>query len=97
MFALREWDSETIEKGLADRTPALDRLAAQEVLDPEQLGGDAMHVSLAELDAEEERPAPDAEERERAELAAHATELFEPEEDDDEPIFGGDVRGRRRR
>jgi hypothetical protein len=90
VFALREWDPETIEKGLADRTPALDRLAAQEVLDPEQLGSDAMHVSLAELDAEEERPAPDAEERERAELAAHATELFEPEEDDDEPIFGAE-------
>jgi hypothetical protein len=88
VFALREWDPETIEKGLADRTPALDRLAAQELLDPDQLGSDAVHVSLAELDAEEERPTQDAEERERAELAAHATELFEPEEDDDEPIFG---------
>lgn len=90
VFALREWDAETIEKGLADRTPALDRLAAQELLDPDQLGSDAVHVSLAELEAEEERPAPDDEERERAELAAHATDLFEPEEDDDEPIFGAE-------
>src|SRR5664279_785010 len=29
VFALREWDPATIEKGLADRTPALERLAAQ--------------------------------------------------------------------
>src|ERR1700754_4985905 len=27
VFALREWDKETIEKGLQDRTPALERLA----------------------------------------------------------------------
>src|SRR4030095_6336599 len=27
VFALREWDRETIEKGLQDRTPALERLA----------------------------------------------------------------------
>ncbi len=29
VFALREWDPAMIEKGLADRTPALERLAAQ--------------------------------------------------------------------
>ena len=29
VFALREWDQDTIEQGLADRTPALQRLAEQ--------------------------------------------------------------------
>jgi hypothetical protein len=90
VFALREWDQDTIDKGLADRTPALDRLSSQDVQDA---GADAVHVSLAELEPEEERGSPDAQERERAERAAHATELFEPEEDDDEPIFGDDDEG----
>src|SRR5262247_2101749 len=30
VFALREWDQDTIQRGLADRTPALERLAAHE-------------------------------------------------------------------
>src|SRR5262249_59084522 len=30
VFGLREWDQETIAKGLADRTPPLDRSADQE-------------------------------------------------------------------
>ena len=31
VFALREWDDATIEKGLKDRTPALERLSGQEL------------------------------------------------------------------
>jgi len=98
VFALREWDPAMIEKGLADRTPALERLAAQgysgepEVDTAEEAPADASsspHASHVTFDDEEGTSAPDEGERSRAELAAHATELFASEDDDDEPIFGG--------
>ncbi|HEY8944416.1 MAG TPA: winged helix-turn-helix domain-containing protein, partial [Polyangiaceae bacterium] len=88
VFALREWDQETIEKGLKDRTPALERLSLQDIdFDREERSG-AAHVELGQFGEEGEPVPPDAGERERAELAAHAGELFESEEDDDRPIFG---------
>jgi hypothetical protein len=92
VFALREWDDATIEKGLKDRTPALERLSGQELeIEPEAEASGATHVALEEF-AEDGAPVPpNEEERERAELAAHATELFETEEDDDRPIFGPDA------
>jgi hypothetical protein len=92
VFALREWNQKMIEQGLADRTPALEILAAN--------GGDAELLEVARAEAgsnggsglvdieDEEALAPDDEEVERLELAASATGIFEPEEDDDEPIFG---------
>ncbi|HYP97821.1 MAG TPA: HTH domain-containing protein [Polyangiaceae bacterium] len=98
VFALREWDPAMIEKGLADRTPALERLAAQgysgepEVDTAEDAPADAAsspHAAHVTFDDEEGTAAPDEGERSRAEFAAHATELFASEEDDDEPIFGG--------
>jgi len=98
VFALREWDPAMIEKGLADRTPALERLAAQgysgepEVDTAEEAPSEASsspHASHVTFDDEEGSAAPDEGERSRAELAAHATELFASEDDDDEPIFGG--------
>ena len=98
VFALREWEPAMIEKGLADRTPALERLAAQgysgepEVDTAEEAPADASsspHASHVTFDDEEGTSAPDEGERSRAELAAHATELFASEDDDDEPIFGG--------
>lgn len=98
VFALREWDPAMIEKGLADRTPALERLAAQgysgepEVETAEDAPADAAsspHAAHVTFDDEEGVIAPDEGERSRAEFAAHATELFASEEDDDEPIFGG--------
>ncbi len=46
----------------------------------------AAHVPVSNDD--EEAPRPDAEEQARAEIAASATQIFEAEEDDDEPIFG---------
>jgi hypothetical protein len=108
VFALREWDQQTISKGLADRTPALKRLEESEPDEPEGAEDD-LEVDEAEAEADEEpvearRAATanetypleeeeladlDADEKERAELAATATELFEAEEDDDEPILGG--------
>src|SRR5687768_5128400 len=111
VFALREWDSATIEKGLADRTPALERLAAQEPADAEELEAQDALEPEAGAEGEAETPLLDPAERERAEMAAHATEFFESEEDDDEPIFGrepeaaaassedraGEAGGRRRR
>jgi len=92
VFALRDWDTATIEKGLLDRTPALERLAAQLPSEPEDGAAETSSPSLEEPAAEQaEAEAPsvlDPAERERAALAAHATEFFETEEDDDEPIFG---------
>ena len=89
VFALREWDQDTIEKGLKDRTPALEKLSGQEFEFPaESEGSGAAHVSLDDFAEEGEPQPPDAGERERAELAAHATDLFESEDDDDRPIFG---------
>ncbi len=92
VFALRDWDTATIEKGLLDRTPALERLAAQLPSEPEEGAAETSSPSLEEPAVEQaENEAPsvlDPAERERAALAAHATEFFESEEDDDEPIFG---------
>jgi HB1/ASXL restriction endonuclease-like protein with HTH domain/restriction endonuclease len=99
VFALREWDPAMIEKGLADRTPALERLAAQgytgepdvdTVEEPASEASSSPHASHVTFDEEEGGTGtPDEGERSRAELAAHATELFASEDDDDEPIFGG--------
>jgi len=100
VFALREWDPAMIEKGLADRTPALERLAAQgysgepEVDTAEEAPSEASsspHASHVTFDDEEGTSTPDEGERSRAELAAHATELFASEDDDDVPIFGAEA------
>ncbi|MES1175477.1 MAG: winged helix-turn-helix domain-containing protein, partial [Myxococcales bacterium] len=100
VFALREWDPAMIEKGLADRTPALERLAAQgytgepEVDTADEAPSEASsspHASHVTFDDEEGTSTPDEGERSRAELAAHATELFASEDDDDVPIFGAEA------
>jgi hypothetical protein len=92
VFALRDWDPATIEKGLADRTPALERLAAQHPEEPDEAPSDRSSPALERPAAEGEAPEAvnvlDPAERERAALAAHAGDFFETEEDDDEPIFG---------
>ena len=90
VFALRDWEQSDIDKGLADRTPALEYLAAREANG--EVGSEPANeeaplasspVAVSEADAPQE-----ADEIARAELAATASEFFEPEEDDDEPIFG---------
>src|ERR1041384_825555 len=101
VFALRDWDQDTIERGLADRTPALKMLEDQE---PPEEGASASEEvdESTEHDAEtpmaaaepgdlddEESAAFDQAERQRAELAANGSELFAAEADDDEPILGG--------
>jgi hypothetical protein len=95
VFALREWDQAMIEKGLQDRTPALEKLAGQEVNFADialerKSGADASSPSAAPAGGEEEEvlAAPSEEERVRADLAAHGSELFASEDDDDLPIFG---------
>ena len=87
VFALREWDKETIEKGLQDRTPALERLAqafgdqdveVQETGDEEAVisaGPEPSRPSRTEMDEEEALP-PDEDELRRAEIAARATEIL---------------------
>ncbi len=97
VFALKEWDDQTIQRGLADRTPALQRIAGKdfEVPEPNRTpvveegdpDDDELLLSGEEDDAEEPS-SPDAAEVARAELAAVAGELFAPEADDDEPILG---------
>src|SRR5919198_466530 len=93
VFALRDWDPATIEKGLADRTPALERLAAQHPSEPEEGSSETSSPSPeAGEEGESETPSVlDPAERERAEFGAHATDFFESEDDDDEPIFGKDA------
>src|SRR5215207_79410 len=49
VFALREWDKGTIDKGLADRTPALERIAALPQSEVE-----AMQVAAAQPGADED-------------------------------------------
>jgi restriction endonuclease Mrr len=102
VFALREWSSEVIARGLADRTPALERLAAAmleagetlvDVADDEEANPvETASAGPAARNAEEPRdtlpPITNEDDRRRAELAAGATELFVPEPDDDQPIFG---------
>src|SRR6185369_625597 len=93
VFALREWDQAMIDKGLQDRTPALEKLAGQEVnfadIALERKSG-SDHSSPSGAPGEDEEPlaAPSEEERVRADLAAHGSELFASEDDDDLPIFG---------
>ncbi len=95
VFALREWDQAMIDKGLQDRTPALEKLAGQEVNFADialerKSGSDNSSPSGASREDEEEEAlaAPSEEERVRADLAAHGSELFASEDDDDLPIFG---------
>src|SRR3954454_22000674 len=53
VFALRDWDTATIEKGLLDRTPALERLAAQLPSEPEDGAAETSSPSLEEPAAEQ--------------------------------------------
>jgi hypothetical protein len=94
VFALREWDQAMIEKGLLDRTPALEKLAGQElnfadIALERKSSADASAPGAAPSEDDEETvlAAPSEEERVRADLAAHGSELFASEEDDDMPIF----------
>src|SRR6187399_1009107 len=89
VFALAEWDEKTIERGLSDRTPALEKIQNIEI-DPSLVasiqGGDEDDVE-GELAAGDEPgvlhsapPPPDDDEVHRAELSALGTGLFDAEE-----------------
>lgn len=95
VFALRDWDKATIEAGLADRTPALERISDEELGEEAPSRGEESESSPepgeGEVEAgwdEEDAAAIGADEQRRAELAAQANVLFDSEEDDDEPILG---------
>lgn len=101
VFALREWNSDTIAKGLADRTPALERLAAamaeagETLVDIENVSEPYSEVPVLESASPNAGGTHDSpplitneDDRKRAEIAAGATELFAAEADDDQPIFG---------
>jgi restriction endonuclease Mrr len=101
VFALREWDDAQIEKGLNDRTPALqiakraDKQRAagppgdDDSVAPAVPGASPSQTAMQAL-GDEEDDVLDDDEKERAELAATAGELFSAEEDDDDPIFGSE-------
>jgi hypothetical protein len=104
VFALSEWDQTTIDQGLADRTPALKKLAKNEAkgatagadLDSD---GEAAAPATAEPSTVSFEVPPKLDEADgarmgqdeiaRAAMTAAATEIFAPEDDDDEPILGG--------
>lgn len=88
VFALRDWDQSTIDRGLADRTPALEYLSKRES-NGETDESETVLASSPVAVSEEDAPR-DAAELQRAEMAAHAREFFEVEEDDDEPILGSE-------
>jgi len=98
VFALREWDKVTVEKGLQDRTPALERIARQggervaedDAEAPNGVESEPEKQLASHEEVDEEANPPDDEERRRAEFAANAGGVFEAEEDDDEPIFGAE-------
>jgi hypothetical protein len=47
VFALRDWDQSLIDSGLADRTPALERLAKLDVTREDRAPGEPPQASLA--------------------------------------------------
>jgi restriction endonuclease Mrr/ribosomal protein L12E/L44/L45/RPP1/RPP2 len=95
VFALREWDEDTIKAAMSEKTaasaPAARAASSEEGAAPEhakeeRTAGEA--DDLPEWEEEEEsEQAPD--ELRRAEIAASGAELFGEEEDDDQPILGG--------
>src|SRR6187549_3977049 len=85
VFALAEWDSETIEKGLADRTPALKRIEQRQKDGLIPAAGAHVSVDEATIAAEGVESVEgvavqgeqmDDDEIARAELTAAANELF---------------------
>src|SRR5690606_30418453 len=107
VFALREWDEETIKQGLEVKRSAKKKANEEEAeaveveeIDVEEAGG-SEPPPASEEEIEVAPPAPD--EEMRAESAASATEVFAEEADDDQPILKpadeepSEGRGRRRR
>lgn len=108
VFALSEWDEKFVERGLSEKTPALE-LAEKAA---KELGAEALAAlessvqgtvrdedegavlgllserAASHRDLDSLAPPPDEDERHRAELSLGATELFAPEDDDEQPIFG---------
>src|SRR5215471_2975211 len=96
VFALREWDEDTIKAAMNDKT-LTSPSGARSAQDEAEGGAKAEEDRAAPAgeaedlpEWEEEEPverAPD--ELMRAEMAAAGAELFGEEEDDDQPILGG--------
>src|SRR5262252_7080467 len=96
VFALREWDEDTIKAAMNDKT-LTSPSGARSAQDEAEGGAKAEEDRVAPAgeaedlpEWEEEEPverAPD--ELMRAEMAAAGAELFGEEEDDDQPILGG--------
>jgi restriction endonuclease Mrr len=99
VFALREWDDDTIKAGMNDKAsrpageagPASSAEEAPLEASAEERGGAAGAEEMQESpeweEEEETEQAPD--ELMRAEIAAAGAEVFGEEDDDDRPILGG--------
>ncbi|HHH28286.1 MAG TPA: hypothetical protein ENK57_08075 [Polyangiaceae bacterium] len=108
VFALRDWDEETIKLGLKiKRAPAKKKKEDDEAEtkskrkdgedDSAKSAKKDTKTTKAEVDDEPQTP----EEARRAEIAASVSEVFADEDDDDEPLLGDDdkdeERGAKRR
>src|SRR5689334_10078698 len=96
VFALREWDEDTIKAGMTDKSGAVsarsagaEEGAAAEKLQDERPAAGADGEDSPEWAEEEEEVEQAPDELMRAEIAAAGAELFGEEEDDDQPILGG--------
>jgi hypothetical protein len=93
VFALREWDEDTIKAAMTEKTAASSAAARATTeegagAEKDERGAGADGEDAAEWEEEEEtEQAPD--ELMRAEIAASGAEVFGEEEDDDQPILGG--------
>jgi hypothetical protein len=92
VFGLRDWSEKKGRRGAKEEEPPASLEEGMEV--------NALEVEAATASAEDEEPPPEDEDDEpilpvsgedalRADLAASGAELFEDEEDDDQPILGG--------
>jgi hypothetical protein len=119
VFALREWDADTIKSGLdakktgkrADSKFPKAKAAAEELAGPEadlpagdeedgeELASEGVESERGERDDDDggEYPSPDDDDHGsapidlmRVEAVAGASEMFDEEDDDDQPILGGD-------
>ncbi len=91
VFALREWDGKGKKRGQKEEVEAEAEDAGEEInaLEVEAAARESMPPGGARHEAfdDEDRPQVSGEDALRADLAAQGAELFDDEDDDDQPIF----------
>lgn len=106
VFALRDWDDETIKLGLKikraptkkkkdddkAKTDDASKKASSDENDGDSAKSAKKDVKTTKADVDDEPQTP--EEARRAEIAASVSEVFAEEDDDDEPLLGDDADGK---